>query len=391
MSSPRKAAAPRIAFVSQANPSDIKAWSGSIYHMRRGLEAAGCLVRAVGPLEVPQRAYLRAKRLLLLTLARRNHLFDREPFVLRSWATQVERALAGIEHDIVLSPSTLPLARLRTGKPTVFWTDACFAGMLDYFEPMSRLSSSNIRNGHAAEQATLDRCSLAVYASDWAAEGAKAAYTVDPAKVRVIPFGANLSTERSREEILSLVAARRRLPLRLLFIGVDWKRKGGDLAVDIAARLNAGGLPCELDIVGCAAPGAQPSFVHQHGFLSKNRPEEAARLDALFRAASFFVLPSQAECFGVVFPEAASYGLPSLARRTGGIPNAVLEGCNGSTFPPEADAAPYAAWIRQALSSADNYERLALLAHETQRTRLSWSRSCENLAGLLGELASGGA
>jgi len=383
MSAPNQTRRPRIAFVSQADPHDLRAWSGSIYHMRRGLEAVGCEVHAVGPLTVPYRGYLRAKRLLLMVTGRRNHLFDREPFVLRSWARQVEASLKGVAHDFVLSPSSLPLAMLESPKPLGFWTDACFAGMVDYFEPMSRLSRSNLLDGHKAEQAALARCKLAVYSSDWAARGARDAYQDPDRKIHVIPFGANLESERTPGEIRQILASRPRKPFRLLFIGVDWQRKGGDLAVRLVERLNRDGLSCELDVVGCTPPHAMPSHVHLHGFLSKGDPSDAAKLDRLFRSASFFVLPSLAECFGVVFAEAASYGVPSLARQTGGIPDAVIKDGNGMTFPFDADVGPYADWIRESLSSPEHYESLALRAYETQRTRLNWRRSSEQLLSLI--------
>jgi glycosyltransferase involved in cell wall biosynthesis len=47
----------------------------------------------------------------------------------------------------------------------------------------------------------------------------------------------------------------------------------------------------------------------------------------------------------VVFAEASSFGVPSLATNVGGIPSAVKDGLNGKTFPPDADAEDYCDYV----------------------------------------------
>jgi glycosyltransferase involved in cell wall biosynthesis len=65
---------------------------------------------------------------------------------------------------------------------------------------------------------------------------------------------------------------------------------------------------------------------HQARFLGRLPTHEAiANLDA----ADLFVLPSFFEGFGIVYAEAAARGLPSLASKTGGAADAVIENVNG--------------------------------------------------------------
>ena len=47
---------------------------------------------------------------------------------------------------------------------------------------------------------------------------------------------------------------------KLLFIGSDWYRKGGDIAVEIAGSLNAMGLKTELTMLGGHMAGDCPGF-----------------------------------------------------------------------------------------------------------------------------------
>ena len=53
-----------------------------------------------------------------------------------------------------------------------------------------------------------------------------------------------------------------------------------------------------------------------------------------YAAADVFALVSYGESFGLVFVEAASYGLPSVGTDVGGIPEVVLHGRTGFLVPP---------------------------------------------------------
>jgi glycosyltransferase involved in cell wall biosynthesis len=54
----------------------------------------------------------------------------------------------------------------------------------------------------------------------------------------------------------------------------------------------------------------------------------------LFAASDVFALPSRLEGFGLVYVEAAMYGVPSIATRVGGVPDAVHDGETGVLVDP---------------------------------------------------------
>ena len=125
---------------------------------------------------------------------------DREPLTLKSYAKQVESRLVRIKPDMVFSPGTKPIAYLRTDKPIIFWADATFDGMIDFYPEFTNLCDETLRDGQRMEQAALSNCRLAIYSSEWAAKTAIDNYDVDSRKVKVVPYGANLTHFLSADE-----------------------------------------------------------------------------------------------------------------------------------------------------------------------------------------------
>ena len=362
----------KVAYVTPYASGDVHAWSGSVFHVREALAKAGCDILPVDSLVEKGRYLGKVREILSKKLTGKTYLRDRSPVLLDSYASQVAARCAAMGPDIIFSPGTIPVANLKIGKPVVFWTDATFAGITDYYAAFTDLSPRTLWEGREMEQRALSNCSLAIYTSEWAAKSAVDNYDVDPAKVKVVPFGANVSAAGDEAVVRGLVAARDTATCELLFVGVDWERKGGPIALRVAEILNSRGVPVRLHVVGCEPPGQLPDFVVRHGFVSKKFPAGAARLAKLFSEAHFLIVPSRAECFGLVFAEAGSFGLPSLAAITGGLPSVVTSGKNGMLFPLEDEGEGYADFIQTQMADPAAYEALALGSFAEFKARLNW-------------------
>ncbi len=376
------------------NPDDVRSWSGLPYYFARRLRAAGCEVVPVRadrePSELPRKLrqafwkYARGKR----------YLRDLDPAAMRAQARGWEARLRQLEVDLVFSAGSWPFAELETVLPKVFWTDATFGAMQGFYGSFSNLAPVSLARGWQVEEAALRRCSMAVYASDWAARSAVRDHGCDPAKVRVLSFGANLETLPSPEtvqaDILTRMSAR---VCQLLLIGVDWERKGAGIAVEALRELRRRGVDARLRVVGCHPPAGcpLPEGVEIVGFLDKNTREGQERLAALYRAAHFFILPSRAEAYGVVFCEASAFGLPCVAAAVGGVPGIVRSGENGQLLPLEALPADYARWIAEVWRQPDRYAALSHGALAAYHERLDAARSAELLVQDLTRLVEQGA
>jgi len=366
----------RAAYVSTYDSSEVRAWSGLGYYISRCLELGGITVERIGPLVRRKHPLARALR-LEAKLRRQGYPLDRDPRVARAYSAQVQRRLESMPCDLVFSPGTIAVAYLEDKRPLALWADATFGGMLEFYREYGpgypRLSRRAIRAGSELDARALDRAALALYASEWAARTAIEYHGADPERVKVVPFGANMPVEHGRDDVARFVSARPIDRCRLLFVGVDWVRKGGDLALEVARALNEQGLPTELHVVGSSP--AQHDFqpwLHRHGFVDKSTEEGRKLLRRLYRDAHFLIHPARAECFGVVFSEAAAHGVISLATRVGGIPTAIRHGETGALFDLSASADDYAEYVRQLLADGDGYERTALAAFDDYERRLSW-------------------
>jgi glycosyltransferase involved in cell wall biosynthesis len=362
----------RVAYLTTYNAANVHNWSGLGYYIAKALERQNLALEYVGSLQTPCGLLYNAKKWLFLKILQKRFLVDRDPKILKAYARQVERSLAILKVDALFSPGTAPLALLETDKPTFFWTDSVFAGMIGFYPAFTNLAGESARNGCRMEAATLQRCRLAFYSSDWAANDAMTRYPQAKSKVRVVPFGANVEDRRSLEDIKAIVSNRPTDHCILLFNGVEWFRKGGDTALEIATRLQEQGLKVTLSIVGCQPPVKLPNFVTSYGFLSKSSPHGRRILDRLFTESHFLVVPSRAENFGVVFAEASSFGMPSITRDTGGVRSAVRNGLNGQVFAVDAPVSEYCAYISNLMQNRGQYRELALTSFNEYQTRLNW-------------------
>jgi glycosyltransferase involved in cell wall biosynthesis len=159
-------------------------------------------------------------------------------------------------------------------------------------------------------------------------------YDVDPAKVHVIPPGIDLD----RWDFLK---QRHDGRVRLLFVGGDFRRKGGDtLLAAFRRHLMA---ECELDIVtreDVNLDGITNVRVH------RNIGPNAADLMALYSAADVFVFPTCADTLPLVVMEAMASRLPVVTTVVGALAEEVDDGVTGYLIRPGDVDALAAATLR---------------------------------------------
>jgi glycosyltransferase involved in cell wall biosynthesis len=304
-----------------------------------------------------------------------HYVADRHMFVTRSlsmFGNWMGRK-AFLDADAIITTSTTSTGFLETDKPIFVIHDATWGQVLElypYFHPSKQVPHV-VRGGFEMEKQTFCRPDVTlVLTSEWAANRAILDYDLDPSRVFVLPFGANFAVDPPREEVERAIRARTGDHCDLLFVGREFDRKGGGIAVEATAALLALGIPATLHVVGCSPTGLPP-WVKVYGLLRKDRPDELEQLHSLYAKCDFFILPTQAEAQGIVFNEAAAYGLPVAATNVGGVPTVVKNGDWGLLLDTQASGEEYAPWLADLFRDREKYNHLAMRAREDYDARLS--------------------
>lgn len=238
---------------------------------------------------------------------------------------------------------------------------------LPYLKSLSaaarRSDASALRARARYMQAVLTRCRHITVPS----AGVKARYAdlgVPEEQIHVMPLGIEMSVWRD----LQPAARPHGAGLRFGYIGSLLRHKGVDLIVRAFRQLN---LPdTSLWLHGFTLPGDPfADFLRQlagsdpriHFTGAYTRPE----LPRILNRMDVLLIPSRwHETFSIVTREAVLAGLPVIASRMGGIPEAIEDGVNGILLPPD-DVAAWRMTMQRVVESPDLVTRL----HRAQLTR----------------------
>jgi glycosyltransferase involved in cell wall biosynthesis len=274
------------------------------------------------------------------------------------------------------------IAYLPEGLPVIYWTDATFASIHNYYPSFRRLYRFSEYEGDLLERRALRRAQAVVTLSDWARRSMIDDYGTAPEKIHVFPFGPKLPRidEHAAESGKPPISQQ----LNLLWIGVNWPRKGGPEVFATFQELRRRGIPVELTIIGTnPSEVAGVEGVRVIRRLDKSKPEELARLHEEYRRAHLFFLPSRQEAAGSVYIEATAFGLPSIACETGGVSSMIRHETNGLLFPAETSPEIFADRIEALQRNPQEYWRLSRRTHAYHFSDANWgvwSTRIQNIA-----------
>ena len=321
----------RIAFLSEKNPQDRRTWSGTPYGIFFAFKHLGYDVEWIAPrkgffsiilflVKCVDGFFQRALRL--------NCAIRRWPICAKMSASRFE--IKDSQYDIALSVGLTLCAFYRTRLPIISVIDATFDCFDGYYEKAALPIFSSLAD--SSEKKSAERANIIIAASQWCKDSLKEHYGVPENKIRLFRLGANISKASPG----NVDFPQKNEELKMLFIGLDTKRKGLRTAIETGEILRRNyRRNVTLDVIGTdrAEYSEHLPFVKFHGKLNKNLPEEMSRFEKIVASAHIFILPTRAECAGMVFSEAAAYGLPVFSYDTGGVGSYVENGGNGVLLP----------------------------------------------------------
>ena len=373
----------RIGFLSSLDPKDKRVWSGTYYYTAQALQKHCGEVIYITPKEDQSSETLAFSKKLrvfikknfaftaLFAIGRKYFVSNYRIFTAKRFVKSANVRLQELPLDVIVAAASLTeVAFLETDIPIVLVEDATFGTLHDYYPQYTHLPKRVVREMNALSEKAIKKSSLLIYSSTWAAQSAIEDYGATPENVHVVPIGANIDQPPAKGRVLSQKDSSR---CRLLFIGFDWQRKGGDIAFETLLKLEEMGVPAELIVCGCVPPA---SYRHPQmkiiPFLDKNDPVQNSEFEQLYLSSHFLLLPTRNECFGIVFCEANAFGLPVIATATGGTPEAVRNGENGFLLPLEARGDAYANIIAELFQDEQRYAAMVQSSRDAFDTRLNW-------------------
>ena len=319
----------KIAYITSENKGDVKYWSGSSYNIYKSLKKSHSEViwySTSNPL-IYKILFLIEKFLAIFGVS-----YDRSRniYVSKFYSKKINKFLNNSSVDCIIVHQCSLISFLETHIPIYIWTDLTYdLYQKDYLKDKNSIS---IRNGNLLDSLALKKAKKVFYTSIYAKKNAIKKYDIDRKKIEVIPFGSNFEENLNKKNIFKIIKGRKiskKDEIKFLSIGVEWHRKGMEDTIKIIGLLNKKGYNCSLSIVGCYPPKNTEifKFVKLHGYLNKEIISQKNKLKKLYANSHFFILMSKAEALGVVFNEASSFGLPSIATNVGGISSVLDDNC----------------------------------------------------------------
>ena len=361
---------------------------GHCYHIAKSFESNSAAIQYVSPLSQKKALIPKIKRRFYTSILQQVYHYWAEPTFSRHFAKQIQNKLSALNTDIVFTTDPNLISYVNCHQPIVLWTDTIYAGLINFYPTYFNLCQESLQHLRTLDRLALNNCSLIILASEWAAQSVIDNYNIDASKVKVVPHGANLECDRGLVDVTRIIKSRSSAVCKLLFIGVDWVRKGGNVTLEVVKALNERGLSAELTVVGSKPVSSEPlpSYVRYVGFIDQSQSQGLSQFNQLLAESHFLIVPSRAECFGHVFCEANSFGVPCLATKVGGIPTVIQDGKNGKTFDLEADISEYCNYIIFLMQNYSEYKKLALASFHEYETRLNWVVAGKTVSNLIRQL-----
>ncbi len=245
------------------------------------------------------------------------------------------------------------------------------------------LDASAARELDRRERASLACATAVVTTSRWTADRIVARHGLDRARVHVAPPGVDPAPVAPGSAVTGA-------PPRLLQLGALTPTKGQDVLLAALARVAGQPWTCVL-----AGPLTRdPGFVVRvraeivrHGLAGRvtlpGTLTGPAR-DSAWAATDLLVLPSRTETFGMVVTEALARGIPVLASRVGGVPEALgTEGPTPGSWVPAENVGALAGALHRWLADPVLRSGWRLSAHGRRGTLASWTSTSHRISRVL--------
>lgn len=325
----------------------------------------------------------------------------REHAVAGTWPYPDEAARAAFRHALDLTPQDLA-SRGEAAPPVVLIDGLLASGAGDLVAaaarsrpvvPLVHLPFGAADAGLAASEHTaLSSAAAVVVTSVWTRGQVRTSYGIPPERIHVASPGADPAVPAQPAD----PRGDERPGTRMLCVAAVSHAKGHDTLVaalegllarhrgDWTCRF-AGSLEVDPDFVTAVRERLAASGLA--GRVELTGPLDRAALGRAYAASDILVLPSRAETWGMVVTEALTRGIPVVASRVGGLPEALgraPDGIRPGLLVPADDPPALTDALERWLADGGLRARLRAAARGRASTQPGWDATAGEVAAALG-------
>ncbi len=367
------------------DPFDRRSFSGISYYFFKECERQGLLLGAAGCELEGWRKWL----LLSLSFHRQKALWRMRYYLNSRYRDQLTRILAGkIPRDQSIG-TLLQIGAMFDGGQLLQKNAYCTSYhdgniAMRLRSPYGARGFDERRAAQALEyeRKVAQKMDRVFVMGDYLAQSFEEDLGVSPKRIINISHGANL------DEIPSPDPQKNYASLEVLFVAVEFERKGGRVLLPAFQRVRQQIPGAVLHVIGTRGepPDDLPlENVRWHGFKRKEVPDEAAVILDLYRRCSVFVLPSFYEPFGISVSEAMLYGIAPIITGDWGVAEKVVPGVSGLHV-KAGDEVGLAAALLELLSDPEKAASFGRAARQRGLDFFTWPAVVKNLGKALAEM-----
>lgn len=374
----------KIAFLSDGDPRDKSLWSGTMYMMYSSFIQLGYEVDWIPATKYTEKEINFIEKLASFHEKILNRTFNRYQNLTKAFiaSRRIKNKLKETDFDLLFVSNAInDIAFLNIKQPIIYVNDILYDQHINYYPAYKGLGWYSKKILRYLEKKVLQKSSAVLLPSEWSVERAVSFYHLPSDKVHLLRFGANIDVPQKN----NFQPKKLTQPITFLFLSVEWERKRGDIALDTVELLVKKGYNVKLKVVGCIPP-KESEIMEVVPFLNKNIPEDYQKLKDTLNSSHFLFVPTEAECYGIVFCEASAYGLPSITTATGGVTSIVKDGINGFALPLNAKADEYAKIIEPFLINESKFQELSKTSRARYDQALNWDVWRNELRNILNKI-----
>jgi glycosyltransferase involved in cell wall biosynthesis len=236
-----------------------------------------------------------------------------------------------------------PWIKIKPNKPYFVYMDADFITYLKVFSDYPSFSEKSIKRIANQEKIWLENAHAIFFGSHWIMNETIKNLDLPNVKnkYKVVNTGGHIPIpEKDNYQY-------RANDLKLLFISLNFEKKGGHDAVNIFLEIKKTLPNTILTIIGERPPEEvlNTEGIQYIGRLSKSKTDELNKMEQEFQKASFLIHPTKMDTMGAIIPEANYFGTPAVASNRFGIPDLIQDENTGILIDDEEDYAIVASKI----------------------------------------------